>query len=106
MDMARDSFKGYGSIIVAGVGSSNPRVYFPNLVELYSAGKLKLNQMITGKFPLDRINGAFEDLPNGIGVRSIIVFDCALHSLDGGRRALGGPSLVGRLARISSAANG
>jgi NDMA-dependent alcohol dehydrogenase len=56
-------------------GSSNPKVDFVNLVALYSAGKLKLDQMITGRFPLERINGAFEDLRKGIGVRSVIVFD-------------------------------
>ena len=56
-------------------GSSNPRVDFLNLVDLYSAGKLQLDPMITGRFPLERINSAFEDLRNGIGVRSIIVFD-------------------------------
>jgi Zn-dependent alcohol dehydrogenase len=31
--------------------------------------------MITGRFPLERINGALEDLRNGIGARSVIVFD-------------------------------
>ena len=56
-------------------GSSNPRVDFLNLVELYKSGKLKLDPMITGRFPLDRINSAFEDLRKGIGVRSIVVFD-------------------------------
>jgi len=56
-------------------GSSNPRVDFLNLVGLYSAGKLKLDQMVTGRFPLGRINSAFEDLRQGIGVRSLIVFD-------------------------------
>ena len=56
-------------------GSSNPKVDFANLVALYSAGKLKLDQMITGRFPLERINGALEDLRNGIGARSVIVFD-------------------------------
>ena len=56
-------------------GSSNPRVDFLNLVGLYSAGKLKLDQMVTGRFPLDRINSAFEDLRQGIGARSLIVFD-------------------------------
>ena len=56
-------------------GSSNPRVDFLNLVDLYSAGKLKLDQMVTGRFPLDRINSAFEDLRQGIGARSLIVFD-------------------------------
>ena len=56
-------------------GSSNPKVDFANLVALYSAGKLKLDQMITGRFPIERINGALEDLRNGIGARSVIVFD-------------------------------
>ena len=56
-------------------GSSNPRVDFPNLVALYSAGKLKLDPMITGRFPLERINVAFEDLRKGVGARSVVVFD-------------------------------
>ena len=55
-------------------GSSNPRVDFLSLVELYSAGKLKLDSMVTRTFPLDRINRAFDDLREGIGARSVITF--------------------------------
>ena len=55
-------------------GSSNPRVDFLSLADLYSAGKLKLDPMVTRTFPLDRINRAFDDLREGIGARSVITF--------------------------------
>jgi len=56
-------------------GSSNPPVDFLRLAGLYAAGKLKLDQMITGTYPLDRINRAFDDLRAGIGARSVITFN-------------------------------
>lgn len=56
-------------------GSSNPQVDFLRLTSLYAAGKLKLDEMITSTYPLDRINRAFDDLRAGIGARSIITFN-------------------------------
>ena len=55
-------------------GSSNPRVDFPKLVELYRAGKLKLDPMVTQTYSLDQINDAFDDLRDGRGARGIIIF--------------------------------
>ena len=44
----------------------------PKLVDLYMAGKLKLDQLISRTFSLDEINTAFEVLERGEVIRSII----------------------------------
>ena len=43
-------------------GSINPRMDLPKLVDLYMAGALKVDQMITRYIRLDDINEAFEAL--------------------------------------------
>ncbi len=56
-------------------GSSNPRVEFLRLADLYSAGKLKLDPMVTRTRPLEQINAAIADLRAGVGARTVITFD-------------------------------
>ena len=53
-------------------GSSYPRADMPMLVDLYMAGKLKLDQLISRTFSLDEINTAFDVLDRGEVARSII----------------------------------
>lgn len=55
-------------------GSVNPQRDIPLLLDLYSAGKLKLEQLITRRYPLDQINEAYADLLSGELARGIIVF--------------------------------
>lgn len=44
----------------------------PRLVDLYMAGKLKLDELISRTFSLEEINTAFDVLDRGQVVRSII----------------------------------
>lgn len=53
-------------------GSCYPRADMPKLVDLYMAGKLKLDELITRTFSLEEINTAFDLLDRGEVARSII----------------------------------
>lgn len=55
-------------------GSVNPQRDIPLLLDLYRAGKLKLEQLITRRYRLDQINHAYTDLLSGELARGIIVF--------------------------------
>ena len=47
----------------------------PYLVELYRQGRLKLDELVTGRYPLERINHAIDDTRSGRSRRNVIVFD-------------------------------
>ena len=55
-------------------GSVNPQRDFPLLLDLYSAGKLKLDQLISRTYRLEQINEAFETMLRGEIARGVIVF--------------------------------
>ena len=55
-------------------GTVNPRRDFPLFVDLYVAGKLKLDELITRKYSLDQINEAYQDMLTGEVARGVIVF--------------------------------
>lgn len=49
-------------------------VDYPKCIEMVRIGKLQVVPMVTGKFPLEQINEAFDLLRRGEGIRSIITF--------------------------------
>ena len=53
-------------------GGYKSRDSVPKLVEEYLAGKLKLDEFVTGHRPLQGINEAFEDMHAGRALRTII----------------------------------
>lgn len=55
-------------------GSCIPKLDAPRILNLYRAGKIKLDELISREYPLDRINDAFDALRNGEVARSIIRF--------------------------------
>ena len=55
-------------------GSARTREDLPRLVNLYLAGKLKIDQLITRRYGLDEANEAFRALAAGELARGIIVF--------------------------------
>lgn len=55
-------------------GETNPRRDFPRYVDLYLAGKLKLDELITHRFRLKDINIAVKALEGGEVARAIIDF--------------------------------
>ena len=56
------------------MGTTNLSVDIPKLVALYKAGVLKLDELITNRYPLDKINEAIESTKKGEALRNIIVF--------------------------------
>jgi S-(hydroxymethyl)glutathione dehydrogenase / alcohol dehydrogenase len=56
------------------MGLTNPAIQVPQVVELYKAGRIKLDEMITHRFPLEKINEAMEEVEKGEVIRNVIVF--------------------------------
>ena len=59
----------------SNMGSNHFRVDMPRYVDFYLAGKLKLDDMISRRVPLEQINEAFDDMRRGEVARSVVVFD-------------------------------
>lgn len=55
-------------------GSSNPRTDIFRMLELYQAGRLKLDELITTEYRLEDVNQGYEDLHNGRNLRGLIRF--------------------------------
>jgi len=55
-------------------GSSRPRIDILKLIDLYRAGKLKFDELLTRTYPFQRINEAYEALERGEVARSVVTF--------------------------------
>jgi S-(hydroxymethyl)glutathione dehydrogenase/alcohol dehydrogenase len=55
-------------------GSSVPRIDFPRMLQLYMAGRLKLDELITRRYRIEEAAQAFADLESGRNARGVIVF--------------------------------
>jgi S-(hydroxymethyl)glutathione dehydrogenase/alcohol dehydrogenase len=55
-------------------GSCVPRIDFPRMLQLYMAGRLKLDELITQRYGIDQAPQAFADLESGRNARGVIVF--------------------------------
>ncbi len=55
-------------------GSLRPLVDIPKLVELYRAGRLRVNELITQRYSLDQVAQAFADIQAGTIARGVIIF--------------------------------
>lgn len=56
-------------------GAMNFQTDVPRLLGLYSAGYLKLEELITRKYRLEEINRAFQDMIDGKNIRGVIIHD-------------------------------
>ncbi len=61
-------------IIGSKMGSSRVPVDIPYLVSLYQQHRLKLDELISGTYPLEDINEAIASAKNGDALRNVIVF--------------------------------
>lgn len=57
------------------MGSIGFRRAMPRFVDLYLQGRLKLDEMISARRPLEEINTCFDEMRSGSAARSVIVFD-------------------------------
>ena len=62
------------NLIGSFMGATNLKIDIPNLITLYQTGKLKLDELITGRFPLEKINEAMALTEKGEGLRNVIMF--------------------------------
>ncbi len=63
-----------GRLLGSWMGSTRLQVDVPILIDHYQRGKLLLDELITGRFPLEQINEAIEATERGEALRNIIVF--------------------------------
>jgi Zn-dependent alcohol dehydrogenase len=69
-------FAGDGQrIIGSNMGSTRLGLAVPMLVDLYQRGRLKLDELITGRYPLGQINEAIAAVGDGSTLRNVIVFE-------------------------------
>jgi S-(hydroxymethyl)glutathione dehydrogenase / alcohol dehydrogenase len=57
------------------MGSNRFPVDMPRYVDFYMQGRLKLDEMVSARLPLERVNDAFEEMKRGEVARSVVVFD-------------------------------
>lgn len=62
-------------LVGSPMGSTRLSIDVPRLVELYQQGKLKLDELITKRYPLAQINEAIESMERGEALRNVIVFE-------------------------------
>jgi len=56
-------------------GSLNPRADIPKLLSLYREGQLKLDELITKRYPLEDINEGYRAMRDGENIRGVIIND-------------------------------
>jgi alcohol dehydrogenase (nicotinoprotein) len=56
-------------------GSGNPFDDIPRMLELYRAGKLKLDELVTRTYALDEVNRGYEDMMAGRNIRGVIIHE-------------------------------
>ena len=61
-------------VMGSAMGSSRLSVDVPRLVEFYQRGQLKLDELITARYPLEQINDAVEMMEKGEALRNVIIF--------------------------------
>ena len=54
------------------LGSADPHRDFPRILELWAAGRIDLEAMVTNRRPLAEINDAVADMRAGSGVRTVL----------------------------------
>jgi S-(hydroxymethyl)glutathione dehydrogenase/alcohol dehydrogenase len=68
------SLMGEKRITRSSYGGARPRRDFPWLARLYLEGKLKLDELITARLPLERINDGFAAMTRGEAIRTVVEF--------------------------------
>ena len=61
-------------ILGSKMGSARIQIDIPNLVTLYQQGRLKLDELVSRRYPLEQINEAIAAVKRGEALRNVIVF--------------------------------
>jgi NDMA-dependent alcohol dehydrogenase len=76
VDLNLFNFAMYNQALLGTVfGSVSPRVQIPNLLRLYEAGMLEIDDLITQEYSLDQVQDGYDDLAAGTNIRGIVTFD-------------------------------
>lgn len=67
-------FGGEKMVTSSTMGTTRLAVDVPKLVALYQAGRLKLDELITARYPLEKINQAIAAVERGEALRNVIMF--------------------------------
>lgn len=59
-------------LIGTAFGGARGKSQLPGLIDMYMDGKIKVDELITGKIPLTQINEAFEDMKRDSGYRYVV----------------------------------
>jgi S-(hydroxymethyl)glutathione dehydrogenase/alcohol dehydrogenase len=55
-------------------GSANPQADIPKVLQMYEAGKIKLDELITRTYKLEDVNEAYSDMLEGKNIRGVVMF--------------------------------
>jgi S-(hydroxymethyl)glutathione dehydrogenase/alcohol dehydrogenase len=61
-------------IVGALYGGGNPRADIQLMLDLYRAGQVDLDSLVTRSYPLEEINRGYEDMREGRNLRGVLVF--------------------------------
>lgn len=67
-------FVGGRMITGSAMGASRIREDIPNIIELYQAGRYKLDELISRRYPFEAINEAMADAERGESLRNVLTF--------------------------------
>jgi S-(hydroxymethyl)glutathione dehydrogenase/alcohol dehydrogenase len=56
-------------------GSGNPFETIPRLLDLYRAGQLKLDELVTNRYRLEDVNQGYRDMLDGRNIRGLMIHD-------------------------------
>jgi Zn-dependent alcohol dehydrogenase len=56
------------------VGSIRPQIDIPHYIDLFMAGKLPLDKLVSAHYPLERINDAIKDTLERKVIRGVITY--------------------------------
>ena len=78
-----DDFYGHemtrGSKITGTImGSTRPRTQIPALIKLYRAGKIYLDEMVSNKYPIEKVADAIEEMKVKPIQRNVLILDESL----------------------------
>jgi alcohol dehydrogenase (nicotinoprotein) len=76
LDTSAGPLIGYQRRVQGAVfGGCNPLYDVPRLLDLYRAGDLKLDELITRRYSLDEVNQGYTDMLEGKNIRGVIIHD-------------------------------
>jgi S-(hydroxymethyl)glutathione dehydrogenase / alcohol dehydrogenase len=73
-DFDATEFVGGKMMTGSAMGFVRPRVDIARLIDIYKAGRLKLDELISNRYPLEKINEAIASSLEGEALRNVIIF--------------------------------